>query len=363
MNMSQEPGLQNRVKERRTARGWSQDELAQRSGISRAGVSAIEIGRLVPSTAAALALAAALECRVEELFSLAAPAENAPQWAWMPSGPGPQRYWHATVAGRKLRYPVENTCAGQPAHDGLFDGTAFHEHPQQAACETLVIASCDPAAGILVSEIARQTPFRLIVLSQSSREALRLLADGVVHAAGVHFAAAGHDSDNAAAVGRTLSGSFDLLRVAEWQEGLAFDSQSGVNSVRGALRRSLRWVGRETGSAARQCLDELLHDRSPPRRIARDHRGVAEAIRCGWADIGVCHRLVGTEVGLRFLTIREEMYDLCFPHHLADDPRIQALVRVVQSPEYRHLLGEVPGCDSRHAGELQRTSPPQSLQR
>ena len=215
--MSHEPGLRNCVKERRTARGWSQDELAQRSGISRAGVSAIEIGRLVPSTAAALALAAALECRVEELFSLAAPVENAPAWAWTPTAAGPQRYWHATVAGRKLLYPAENTCAGQPAHDGVFDGVTFHEHPQRSAAETLVIASCDPAAGLLASEIARQTPFRLIVLSRSSRAALGLLSEGVVHAAGVHFAEAGHDSDNAAAVGRTLSDPFDLLLLKKAQ--------------------------------------------------------------------------------------------------------------------------------------------------
>ena len=51
-------------------RGWSQEELARLSGLSRAGVSAIETGRLIPSAAAALALAAALECRVEDLFRL-----------------------------------------------------------------------------------------------------------------------------------------------------------------------------------------------------------------------------------------------------------------------------------------------------
>ena len=57
--MSTEQSLTNRVKTSRLARGWSQDDLAARAGIFRAGVSAIETERLVPSTAAALALAAA----------------------------------------------------------------------------------------------------------------------------------------------------------------------------------------------------------------------------------------------------------------------------------------------------------------
>ncbi len=65
--MSELP-LTNHVRAFRLERGWSQAELAQRSGISRTAVSAIEIQRLTPSVSAALALAAALECRVEDLF-------------------------------------------------------------------------------------------------------------------------------------------------------------------------------------------------------------------------------------------------------------------------------------------------------
>ncbi len=64
------------------------------------------------------------------------------------------------------------------------------------------------------------------------------------------------------------------------------------------MQSRARWVGREVGSAARELLDELLSDRRPPRRIAYGHRGVAEAVRCGWADVGVCLRLVGEEAGL-----------------------------------------------------------------
>ena len=60
----------NHLREHRARRGWSQEELARRAGLSRAGISAIETDRLVPSVAAALALAEALECRVEDLFQL-----------------------------------------------------------------------------------------------------------------------------------------------------------------------------------------------------------------------------------------------------------------------------------------------------
>jgi putative transcriptional regulator len=49
----------NRVKEARQMRGWSQGQLADKADISRIAVNAIEIQRLVPSVAAAMAPAKA----------------------------------------------------------------------------------------------------------------------------------------------------------------------------------------------------------------------------------------------------------------------------------------------------------------
>src|SRR6516165_4143892 len=104
----QNPALQNNVKAFRLGRGWSQAELARRAGISRAAVSAIEIERLVPSVAAALALAAAFGCRVDALFSIGE-APQGPDWAW-PTGSDPCRFWQAEVGGRVLYFPVEATA-------------------------------------------------------------------------------------------------------------------------------------------------------------------------------------------------------------------------------------------------------------
>ena len=81
--MLSDPGTAPRLKEFRMRRGWTQGELARRAGISRAAVSAIEINRMVPSVAAALKLAACLECTVENLFGHAAPAVSN-EWAWTP---------------------------------------------------------------------------------------------------------------------------------------------------------------------------------------------------------------------------------------------------------------------------------------
>ena len=348
----QNPALQNNVKALRLARGWSQAELARRAGISRAAVSAIEIERLVPSVAAALSLAAAFGCRVDGLFSLNAGKAPGPDWSWPPSGQS-CRFWHAEIGGRTLLYPVEAGSLGVIGHDGMYNSGLFEPRSQNLPEQTLVVASCDPAAALLAAELARATAYRLLVVPRSSTEALRLLGRNLIHVAGVHLAKAGRRRGNAAAVKEQLGPGYTLLRVARWQEGLALAPGLGVDSVAGALRKKLRWVGREAGSGARQCLDELLEDRETPRREARDHRGVAEAIRCGWADVGVCVRLVSEDAGLEFLSVRDETYDLCFSSAAIGEPRIEALVSAVRSESYRRLLGELPGYDTRQAGELE----------
>jgi molybdate-binding protein/DNA-binding XRE family transcriptional regulator len=349
--MSEQRQLQNQVRTYRLGRGWSQEELAARAGISRAGVSAIEMGRLVPSATAVLALAAAFECRVEELFSLAAEGPSTGEWAWEPACE-PCRYWHASVAGRRLLYPIEPTCVPL-AHDGIFREGRFEDRSQVPASEVLVVASCDPALGLLANEYHHRSGFHILALQRPSREALSLLARGLVHVAGVHLERRGQRGGNAAAAREILGDAFCLLRTAFWQEGLAVASSRRVPSVQSAVAGRLRWVGREPGSAAGELQQELLSGRVP-KHVARGHRSVAEAVRAGWADVGVCVHLVCEEAGLEFLTVREETCDLCFPAQYRGDPRVQTLVETVQSPAYRVLMRDLPGYDVSETGELER---------
>ena len=350
--MSTEPSLQNTVRAYRVARGWSQQELADRAGIARASVSAIEIDRLVPSTTAALALAAVFECRVEDLFQLPTHGSTNPTWAWpMPTRRG--RYWQAEVGGRTLLYPCEVMQLGAVEHDGVAIGDKRTPR-NDAPPPTLVMACCDPAVGLLAREIARTSGIRVLAFVRPSRQALALLKEGLVHVAGTHLGHSKRDG-NAAIVRRELGAGYQMIRAADWEEGVAV-AVGHSESLRTMLASRLRWVGREVGSGARQCLDELLEDRPAPNRLARDHRGVAEAIRSGWADAGVCLELAAAEANLNFVAVRREAYDLCYAASNESDPRIRALIAALQSKAFRTLLGDLPGYHANSTGTLASTS-------
>ena len=60
--------LKNRLKEARTEKSLSQQQLADMVGVSRNTISSIETGQFNPTAKLALILCIALEKRFEELF-------------------------------------------------------------------------------------------------------------------------------------------------------------------------------------------------------------------------------------------------------------------------------------------------------
>ena len=64
-------GLSNKVRDFREARGWTQAELAEHTGVSRKTINTVENSVFVPSVVVARRIARALGQPVEALFELA----------------------------------------------------------------------------------------------------------------------------------------------------------------------------------------------------------------------------------------------------------------------------------------------------
>jgi putative transcriptional regulator len=62
--------ISNRVKELRTVRGWTQEQLAHAVGVSRQSINSIERNRYVPSLELALTFARVFACPTDQIFQL-----------------------------------------------------------------------------------------------------------------------------------------------------------------------------------------------------------------------------------------------------------------------------------------------------
>ncbi|MGE4056561.1 MAG: substrate-binding domain-containing protein [Vicinamibacterales bacterium] len=352
--MSRKLNPHTRVAHLRRGRGWSQSELAEKAGVSRAGISAIEMGRLVPSVAAALRVASALGESVESVFG------DAPlpvlRWAWAPAGTSDGRAWQATVGRQVLTFGTEPTAAGTIPHDGWTDGRRWVQRSNASLPDrTLVVAGCDPLVGLLAREMATTHQIRVLPLLRSSTAALALLRQGLVHVAGIHYSDSASRSANDRVVRGTLGPGYRLMHQLRWDTGIALTGHRPERSAAALLRANVRWVNREEGSSARRTFDVLLGSRRRPSGyecVVRDHRAVAATVSSGWAEAGVCIRPTATEARLGFIPVQQEAYELCVSESLSDDPRVRALLATLQSPGYRQLLDDVPGCKAARTGDV-----------
>jgi putative transcriptional regulator len=60
--------MENKLRDLRNMKGWSQADLADRLDVSRQTINALETGRYDPSLPLAFALAKLFRCRIEDIF-------------------------------------------------------------------------------------------------------------------------------------------------------------------------------------------------------------------------------------------------------------------------------------------------------
>jgi putative transcriptional regulator len=62
--------ITNRIRDLRSANGWTQEQLAQAAGVSRQSINSIERNRYVPSLELALIFSRIFGCSTDQIFQL-----------------------------------------------------------------------------------------------------------------------------------------------------------------------------------------------------------------------------------------------------------------------------------------------------
>jgi len=363
--------VESQVRERRVAAGLSQQELAERAGLTRQAVSAIEAGRYLPNTAVALRLARALGCPVEELFRLPDVPPRVRADLVGDVSADDRRVQVARVGGRLLARPLAGASGPLTPADGLLVGAAPGGRgamvdllvDPEVVERTVVVLGCDPALALLSAHLSRRYPnLRLLWTHAGSLAALRGLARGEAHAAGTHLRDSETGEFNLPFVRRELAGRrLHVVTLTEWQQGLivARGNPRGIAGPTDLARPDITIVNREPGSGSRAMLDAALRAAGvTPEQVrgyARElptHLAVAEAVASGAADVGPGIAAAARALGLEFIPLQEERYDLVIPTDYIDAPAVQALLETAVHPAYRAEVEALGGYDSSRAGSI-----------
>jgi len=375
-----------RLRLARQARGLSQQQLAGMASVTRQAVSAVESGHSDPSLRVALALTRALGMTVEELFGPGEPADPVLARPIAPLAGAGARVALAAVgdvfvalplladtvfragfspAGGLVAEPGPPGPGAQPGGPGPGaqpggpgPGAQPGPHPEAVAVRpigpprpTLVVAGCDPALPLLETPLALlDPPVAFAWWPCGSTEALRLAAEGLVHAAGVH--PGGYDCHT------EIPGGAEVVGFASWREGLVVRPGTPMTSLADVAARNLRLVNREPGAQARTLLDrERIRLGLSPAELpgydsqAAGHLQVASAVAGRLADAGVSSEPAALAYQLDFIPLAQERFDLVLPAKQAATREVQALLKVLTSRWLLAQLASLPGYDPASCGE------------
>lgn len=361
--------IHNQLGPIRRGRGISASDLAQRVGVSRQTIHAIEAGSYVPNTEVTLKLARELEVTVEQLFSLQ--QENPP-----PSEPVGSEFLSAgppskgqsvrvcRVGDRLVSVPVSASPYFLPESDGIIART----HRSMARADLtvvsevqerrrIVIAGCDPAIGLV-----SQADVEIVAAPASSKLALKWLKEGRVHIAGSHLKDQQTGEFNVPFIRRELAEKdFAVITFARWEEGFVTvpGNPKRIRQVGDLANADVRFVNREPGSGSRALLDRLLRDADLPAnkvvgydRTASGHLAAAYAVLAGESDCCLATRSASQAFGLDFVPLQVERYDLVLRRETLEHPGVQAFLNVLQRASLRRKLEMLAGYDTTQTGTI-----------
>ena len=331
--------LRSRLKEWRERVGLTQAALAAAAGVQRQTIGSIEAGRHGPGVEVGLRLAAALGCRVEDLFSL---SDEQPRIraAGIPVGaPAGTRVVLAEIGGRVWARPLAGLGgAGLPtlAAHGVTEADG-RVRLLPGAGRGVFLAGCDPALGLLAGHV-RRSGSDAFWWEAGNGDAAGGLRSGAVHAAVLH----GQDDDRPDA-------PFPLVgfRLAAWEIGwmVACDNPLGIHGAPDLARSGVRLANREEGSGARRLLDARLDAAGvAPREVAgydrvfSGHVAVAQAIALGAADVGIGVPTAAARYGLTFLPLRAERSILWLPAATVEAGTVARLLDALTGAAFRQDL-------------------------
>jgi putative molybdopterin biosynthesis protein len=376
--------IENRLKSLRTAKGLSQGSLAEMAGVTRQAIYAIEGNQYLPTTAVALRLAGALHCRVEDLFNLVSTGEvlegELPGGEALPAG---TRVKVARVGGRYVIRPVSGlgeVLNFTMAADGLVREAARQAggasarrsrarvellRDRRSVEEELVVGGCDPAI-FLAGEYFRRRDGRGSVVgwTMGSTAALEALKREEIHVAGLHVVDEKSGESNLPFIRRHMKGqNVTVVTFASWEQGfmLAAGNPKRLRKVEDLARKDVRLINREAGSGARMLLDRRLAALGMAgaqvkgyQRSAASHLEVARLIAEGQADVGLGVQAAARLLGLAFIPLQSERYDLVVPTaYLKAHPGLDLFLDTLASRSFRREIAAMGGYDTTETGKVQ----------
>jgi excisionase family DNA binding protein len=222
--------------------------------------------------------------------------------------------------------------------------------PREAAATPppLLAANGDLVIEVLLDHLVREDRPLLGFVRADRGTALSLLASGTILMAGFHGAIAPSHIDTS---------RIARIHLAEREIGLACPPSMSLRSIVDIARKRIAIRPETAGVRAHfdealKAAKKTLSSLRATSRIYTSHCDVVCAIARGEADVGLTTAGWAARLGLHFLPLKTESYDLLLFAENLGTPHAVAVCEIAQSSAFRKALASLSGYRTSNAGAI-----------
>lgn len=232
----------------------------------------------------------------------------------------------------------------------------------QSTAVLLAAGSDDPSLSVL-QELCRgheSTP-GLFMATVGSGAGLQSIRSGIADFATAHLLDPARPAPGGRAAQDSVPNGTVIVQLFYRELGWLVQKGNplGIESVRDVARPKVRFVNRQPGSGTRIYFDQqLTRVGVSGKRIAgydeivSTHLEVGLRVMSGQCDVGLATRTTAKLIGLDFVPLTRERFDMLVPNDRFLTKPMQNLLSVVASREFRNRVGALGGYDVSESGRM-----------
>ncbi len=242
----------------------------------------------------------------------------------------------------------------------------LYRNPEEIDRTIVHIGSHDLGLDIL-AELLAERSLRLVSANAGSLGGLAALKREEAHLAGSHLLDPETGEYNRSYVQRYLPDlPVVLVTFVHRLQGLiiARGNPKGIKGLEDLVRSDIRYVNRQKGAGTRILLDYRLKQLGIDagqiqgyRREEYTHLAVAAAVQSDVADCGLGIAAAARSLGLDFVPLEQERYELVIPRTHYEGDLLKPLLDVIAGSEFKSAVAKLPGYDTTQTGEISGTLP------